>query len=117
MRTGMMVGVVTISFAMFACHDDVRNKFGRYYAQGYRNWRGETDSDDYGRPYYAGDEWTAATATGRRLVTLFEYAVFAGVFALPALTLKAARVAIRRKEAECSYTADGKRLETYYTDF
>jgi hypothetical protein len=116
-QTWLMVVVVALSFAMFACRDHVRNQFGRHYVQGYHYWRGQTDEDDYGRPYYVGDEWTATTRTGRWFVSFFEWVVFAGVFALPAITLKATRSAIYKKEAECSYTADGKRIETYHTDF
>jgi hypothetical protein len=115
-QTALMVVVVALSFVMFACRDHVRNQFGRDYAQGYHYWRGETAEDDSGRPYYVGDEWTATTRTGRWVVSLFEWVVFAGVFALPAITLKATRSATHKKEAECIYTTDGKRIETYHTN-
>jgi len=112
----LMTIVVAVSFAMFACRDHVRNHFGKHYVQGYRYWRGETDYDDYGRPYYVGDEWTAKTATGRFVVGLFGWVIFAGVFALPAITLKATRGAIYKKESECAFTSEGKRIETYETN-
>jgi len=67
-----MIVVVAISFAMFACRDHVRNHFGKYFAQGYRNWRGETDYNDYGQPFYGGDEWTATNRSQRWAVELDE---------------------------------------------
>ncbi|MCX7006537.1 MAG: hypothetical protein NTY53_04690, partial [Kiritimatiellaeota bacterium] len=70
-QIALMVVVVALSFAMFACRDHVRNKFGRHYVQGYNYWRGETDVDELGQPYYVGDEWTATTPMGQRVVTLF----------------------------------------------
>jgi hypothetical protein len=113
-QTTLIVVVVALSFAIFACRDHVRNQVGRHYVQGYHYWRGETDVDDNGLPYYVGDEWTATTRTGRWGVSLFEWVVFAGVFALPAITLKATQSAIYKKEAGCAYTTDGKRIETYH---
>jgi hypothetical protein len=35
---------------------------------------------------------------------------------LPTITFKATLAAIRKKEAECIYSADGKRIETYHTN-
>jgi hypothetical protein len=65
-----MIVVVAISFAMFACRDRVRNHFGKYFVQGYRYRRGETDYNDYGQPFYGGDEWTATNGSGRWAVEL-----------------------------------------------
>jgi hypothetical protein len=112
----LMTVAVAISFAMFACLDDVRNQFGKHFVQGYHYWRGDIDYNDEGRPYYVGDQWAAKTGMGRFVVSLVEWLVFAGVFALPAITLKATREAIYKKEAECVYTVDGKRIETYHTN-
>ena len=115
-QTALMVVVVALSFAMFSCSDHVRNQFGRHAVQGYHYWRGDIDVDDYGRSYYVGDEWTATTRAGRWVLHLFEWLVFAGVFALPAITLKATQSAIYKKEAECAFTTDGKRIEPYHTN-
>jgi hypothetical protein len=115
-QTALMIIVAALSFAMFACRDDVRNHFGRHFVQGYRYWRGETDFDDYGRPFYIGDEWTAKNRSGRWTVDLFEFLIWAGIFGLPAITLKATRSAIYKKEVECLFTPDGKRVETYETN-
>jgi hypothetical protein len=106
LQTAFIVVVLALSFTMFVGHDHIRNQFGRHYVQGYHYWRGQTDEDDYGRPYYVGDEWTAITRSGRWLVSLFEWVVFAGVFALPAITLKATGAAIDKKEAESAGRCD-----------
>jgi hypothetical protein len=108
-QTTLMVTVVAISFFMFDSHD-LRNDFGRHFVQGYHHWRGETDEG------IQTDEWTARNRSGRWAVTLFDYVVFAGVFVLPTITFKATLAAIRKKEAECIYSADGKRIETYHTN-
>jgi hypothetical protein len=111
----LMVIVVALSFAMFADLDQVRNAVGKHFVSGYQHWRSEPDTDDYGRPYYPGDGWTARNRSGRWGIQAFELAIWIGIFALPAITLKAARRAVYKKEAQCSYTTDGNRVETYHT--
>lgn len=106
----LMTTVVAISFAMFASHDHVRNNFGKRFIQGYDYWRGGTGEDDYGRPYYLGDEWTAKTRSGRFVVSIFGWFMLCGVFVLPAITLKVTRLAVSKKESGCEYTIDGKRI-------
>src|SRR2546425_1255860 len=45
----LMAVVIAISFAMFAHHDQVRNRIGERFVEGYSYWRAETEVDDYGR--------------------------------------------------------------------
>jgi hypothetical protein len=115
-QTTLMIVVVALSFSMFADRDHVRNHFGRHFVQGYRYWRAETDLDDSGQPFYVGDQWTATNRSGRWVVELFELLILTGVFVLPAITLKATRSAIYKKETESLFTAEGKRVETYETN-
>ena len=111
-----MIIVVALSFVMFADLDHVRNSFGKHFVQGYHYWRGETDIDDSGRPFYLGDNWTADNRSGRWAINLFELLIWAGIVVLPVITNKATRSAIHRREAEFQLTADGKRVETYETN-
>lgn len=109
----LMAVAIAISFAMFAHDDQVRNRIGTRFVEGYTYWRAEPEIDDYGRPYYPGDDWTAKNRSGRWGLQLFGLALLAAVFGLPAVTWKATNAAIYKKEAECLFTADGKRVETY----
>ena len=65
---------------------------------------------DFARP------WTAKTRQGRWSVGLFELLIFAGIFALPIITMKATSRAIYKKRGGCVFTSDGKIVETYETN-
>ena len=114
-RPLLMTLVVVISFAMFACLDTVRNRFGKHYIQGYSYWLAEPEEDDTGRMYYPGDHWTAKTSSGRWAIALLNCLIYASIVGLPTITWKASSAAINKKESECRFTADGKRIETYET--
>jgi len=116
LRGVLMAVVVAISFAMFAHRDQVRNRTGKRFVEGYKHWRAEPEIDDYGREYYPGDHWSAKNRTGRWGLELFELALLGAVFGLPALTWKASNSAISKREADCEVTMDGKRIETYKYD-
>lgn len=116
LRGVLMAIVIAISFAMFANHDQVRNRVGKRFVEGYTNWRAEPEIDDYGREYYPEDDWTAKNRTGRLGLELFGLMMLGAVFGLPALTWTATNSAICKREAECIFTADGKRIETHESD-
>ncbi len=80
---------VALSFLMFASFDDLRKRFGRHCVEGYRFWPAQTEDDV--------NVWTAKTRSGRWAVGFFEFLIFAGIFASPAITLKATRRAIHKK--------------------
>src|SRR5262249_58828089 len=105
-----MTVAIAISIAMFAHDDQVRNRIGTRFVEGYTYWRAEPEIDDYGQLYYPGDNWTAKNRSGRWGLQLFMLALLAAMFGLPAVTWKATNAAIYKKEAECLFTADGKRV-------
>lgn len=112
-RPLLMAVVVVISVAMFASLDTVRNSFGKHFVEGYNYWLAEPEMDDDGQMYYPGDHWTAKNSSGRCAITLLNWLIYASIIALPTITWKASFAAIIEKEAECRFTADGKRIETY----
>ena len=96
----LMAVAIAISFAMFAHHNQIRNRVGTSFVEGYKYWRAEPEVDDYGQQYYPGDEWTAKNRSGRWGLELFGLAMLGAVFGLPAITWKATNSAIYRREAE-----------------
>jgi hypothetical protein len=115
---GILIAVAAaISFAMFANHDQVRNKIGRRYVEGYRYWRAEPEIDDSGQPYYPGDNWSAKNSAGRWGLNLFGLGLLVGVFAVPAGTWKISAAAINRKRHELVHTMEGTVIETYESKF
>jgi len=112
----LMAVVITISFMMFAHHDEARNRIGERFVEGYSYWRAETEFDDYGREYYPGDHWTGKNRAGRWGLGLFELAMLGAWIGLPTLTWGATNSAIYKRQAECVLTMDGKRIETYESD-
>jgi hypothetical protein len=111
LHTTLMIIVCALSFAMFSGLDDVRNRSGRHFVQGYHYWRGEPDMNDYGQMFYPGDHWTAKNRAGRWGISLFELTILIGVFAFPVVTHRAADRAASKKEAESLFTSDGRRIE------
>ncbi len=94
----LVVASIVLSFGMFANWDFIRNHVGRGFVEGYRYWRAEPDVDDYGRPFYPGDEWTAKNWTGRTGLSLFVFTLFVAEIALPIVTGMATSKAIDRAE-------------------
>lgn len=117
LQTILMIVVVALSFAIFACWDHVRNQFGRHFVQGYRHWPADAEVD-YDVPDYPSDRWTAENRSGRWGVELLELAVLLAVFGFPTVTLWATLYAISKNKAQCVFTSDGKGfelVETYET--
>ena len=63
-----MIFVVAISAYLFFGWEDIRNHIGKKYFEGYRHWTIETGQNDNGETTY-GQDWTAESATGRRVLT------------------------------------------------
>lgn len=105
----LMVVVVSISCAMFANDDQIRNRFGKQFVEGYAHWRGEPETDDDGREYYP-DHWTAKTCGGRWGLQLFSLTLLIAEFGLPVITWKATKSAIGRRTRECEVRMDGMRV-------
>lgn len=112
----IMTALIVVSAAMFFARDPVRNTFGKHFVEGYRYWSGGYDYDERGDLYYLGDNWTAKNEIGSFAVSSFELSIFIGVFALPAIALKATRRAIQKKESKCLHRTDGVVTETYNTE-
>jgi len=95
----LMTVAVVISFALFAHLREVRNYLGLHFAEGYRHWQVEPEDDD------DGDRWTAKNSFARLALTVLPFGLLGAAFALPALTWKASKSAIRNKEAQGSFGA------------
>jgi hypothetical protein len=98
-----MVFVVFVSSYIFFGLDDVRNCIGKCYIEGYRHWTIETGENDNGEMTY-GQDWTADTASGRRLISILQGILFVLAIVCPVVTWKALESAIRqreRQEQEC----------------
>jgi hypothetical protein len=117
----LMTTSILLSFCIFFNIDNVRNPIGERFVEGYTHWRAAPRTDDDGKEYYPGDEWTADNRAGRWSLHLMEWAIFGLAFGVPAITLKATRRAIQRKETEATsganQSAQADDREVMYLDF
>ena len=99
-RIVFMIVVCAVSFYVAFGWDDIRNYIGKTYIQGYRWWRGGSDYDDLGQPYYTGDEWDTATNAGWWALTTLRVISLALSFGLPWITWQPFKDAISHIEDE-----------------
>jgi heme/copper-type cytochrome/quinol oxidase subunit 4 len=120
-QAALMTASVLLSFCIFFTIDNVRNPIGERFVEGYTHWRAAPRTDDDGREYYPGDEWTAENWAGRWSLHILEWTVYGLAFGVPAITLKATRNAIQKREIEAaSVTSQPDRQEdkdVMYLDF
>ena len=65
----------------------------------YRSWRADPEIDDYGRPYYPGDDWMVVkNPAGKWGLMAFELLLMVAVFAFPVITWKASKAPVDRVE-------------------
>jgi hypothetical protein len=99
LRTGFMVFVVFVSGYIFIGLNDVRNSIGEHHIEGYRHWTIETGENDNGETTY-GQDWTADTASGRRVLSILQGVLLVLAMVCPVITWKALGSAISQRERQ-----------------